>query len=366
MHTRLLRLQEALQRARLDALALNPGPSLTYLTGLHFHLMERPVVAFFTADGRQSLVLPRLEAPKVAAREDLQPFFYDDNPSWWSDAFRQAIETLGLRQARIGVEPNRLRVLELRYLEAAAPRAVFPSAADALASLRAVKDEGELAALQEAVNIAQTALEAALQAFRVGMSEKELAAELVAQLLRHGSEPELPFQPIVAAGPNSANPHAVPTDRPIQPGDLLIIDWGATYNGYFSDITRTFAIGTVEAELARLAEVVRQANAAGRAAAKPGVTAGAVDAAARRVIAEAGYGEYFTHRTGHGLGMDVHEPPFVFAGNAEVLRPGMVFTVEPGIYLSGRGGARVEDDVVVTPEGARSLSDLPRALRRLA
>jgi len=366
MHARLLRLQQALQRAQLDALALNPGPSLTYLTGLHFHLMERPVVAFFTATGEQALVLPRLEAPKLAHRDDLLAFFYDDDPAQWSQAFHQAIQALHLERSRIGIEPERLRVLELRFLEAAAPRAQFPSAAEVLASLRIVKDSAELAAMQEAVAIAQAALEAALQAFRVGMTEKALAAEVVLQLLRHGSEPELPFQPIVAAGPNAANPHATPTDRPIQAGDLLIIDWGATYQGYFSDLTRTFAIGEVDAELVRIAEVVLQANTAGREIARPGLPVGKVDAAARNVITAAGYGEYFTHRTGHGLGLDVHERPFVFAGNEEVLRPGMVFTVEPGIYLPGRGGARVEDDVVITTDGAHSLSDLPRALRRLA
>lgn len=365
MHPRQRRLQAALQRAQLDALALNPGPSLVYLTGLRFHLMERPVVAFFTATGQQAIVLPRLEAPKVADRGDIQPFFYDEDPAHWHDAFRSAMEALGLQQARIGVEPDRLRVLELRFLEAAAPHAVFPSAAKTIAALRVSKDAEEIAAMEYAVHIAQEALTATLQTFRVGMTEKALAAELVAQLLRHGSEPELPFQPIVAAGPNSANPHAVPTDRPIQPGDLLIIDWGATHQGYFSDLTRTFAIGEVDEELAHIAAIVQQANAAGREAARPGIPAGEVDKAARGVIAAAGYGGYFTHRTGHGLGMDVHERPFIFADNDEALRPGMVFTVEPGIYLPGRGGARVEDDVVITADGARSLSDFPRGLQRL-
>jgi len=365
MNTRPRRLQEALQRARLNALALNAGPTLTYLTGLRFHLMERPVVALFTAEGRQAIVLPRLEAPKVAGRTDIQPFFYDENPARWHEAFQDAVEALGLQQARIGVEPERLRVLELRFLEAAAPRATFPSAAQAIAALRAIKDAGGIAAIEHAVHIAQDALAATLQTFRVGMTEKELAAELVAQLLRHGSEPDLPFQPIVSAGPNSANPHAVPTDRPIRAGDLLLMDWGATHRGYFSDLTRMFAIGEVDEELAYIVAIVRQANVAGREAARPGVCAGEVDAAARAVIVSAGYGDYFTHRTGHGLGLDVHERPFIFGGNEDVLQPGMVFTVEPGIYLPGRGGARVEDDVVITDEGARSLSDLPRVLRRL-
>ncbi len=365
MSHRLSRLHQALSQHGLDALALNPGPSLTYLTGLQFHLMERPVVALFSAAGETALVLPELEAPKVAGRTDLRPFFYGEDPARWGDAFQQAVEALGLQQARIGVEPTRLRVLELRFLESAAPDALFPDATAVIAALRMTKDAEEIAAMEHAVRIAQDALTAALQAFKVGMTEREFAAELVLQLLRHGSEPELPFQPIVAAGPNSANPHAVPTDRPVQHGDLLIVDWGATWQGYFSDLTRTFAIGRVEPELAHIADIVVQANAAGRTAARPGIAAGKVDQAARGVIAAAGYGEFFTHRTGHGLGLDVHEGPFIFAGSATILQPGMTFTVEPGIYLPERGGVRVEDDVVVTGEGARSLSTLPRTLLTL-
>ncbi len=365
MNPRFARLQEALRQANLDALALNPGASLTYLTGLHFHLMERPVVGLFTAAGERALILPQLEAPKIADRGDLQAFFYGEDPAQWGKVFRQALHHLGLTAARIGVEPTRLRVLELRLLEAAAPQAEFLAADAVLADLRAVKDADEIAAMQHAVAVAQQALRTALADFRLGMTERELAARLVMALLQHGSAPELPFQPIVAAGPNAANPHATPTDRPIQEGDLLIIDWGASWHGYFSDLTRTFAIGSVEPELAHIVAVVAEANAAGRAAARPGQTAGEVDRAARAVIAAAGYAPYFTHRTGHGLGLDVHEPPFIFADNPAPLRAGMTFTVEPGIYLLGRGGARIEDDIVVTPDGARSLSDLPRALQPL-
>ncbi len=363
--SRISKLRNALQKAGLDALALNPSPSLTYLTGLHFHLMERPVVALFTAAGRVGLILPELELPKVADRAEIEPFPYGEDPSTWGNAFRRAAEALRLDGARIGVEPTRLRVLELRFLEGAMPRAKFVSAAEVLALLREVKDEDELAAMREAVRIAQEALQAAMSAFHEGMTERELAAEVVLQLLRHGSEPELPFQPIVSAGENAANPHAVPTNRPIRRGDLLIVDWGATYRGYFSDLTRTFAVGEVDEELERIVAVVGEANAAGRSAARPGIPAGEVDKAAREVIVKAGYGEFFTHRTGHGLGLDVHEPPFIYGGNDEILRPGMTFTVEPGIYLPGRGGARIEDDVVITESGSESLSDLPRGIWRL-
>jgi Xaa-Pro dipeptidase len=195
------------------------------------------------------------------------------------------------------------------------------------------------------------------------MSERQLASELTLQLLRHGSEPEIPFSPIVASGPNSANPHVTPGDRPLSPGDLLVIDWGATVNGYVSDLTRTFAIGEPDGELARVAEIVANANAAAREAATPGVPASEVDRAARQLIEQAGYGKFFTHRTGHGLGLEGHEEPYIRADNDQSLEAGMTFTIEPGIYLPDRGGVRVEDDFVITRDGGESLSDLPRQLR---
>jgi Xaa-Pro dipeptidase len=195
------------------------------------------------------------------------------------------------------------------------------------------------------------------------MTERALAAEITVGLLREGSESQIPFAPIVAPGPNSANPHAFPSDRQLQKGDLLIIDWGANVGGYFSDLTRTFAIGEVDDELQRIAQIVLEANEAARRIAGPGVAAEDVDHAARQVIEDGGYGEFFIHRTGHGLGMEVHEEPYIRAGNSFPLTPGMTFTIEPGIYLPGRGGVRIEDDVVITEHGLRSLSDMPRELR---
>jgi Xaa-Pro dipeptidase len=197
---------------------------------------------------------------------------------------------------------------------------------------------------------------------RPGISERAIASELTLQLLRHGSDSEFPFAPIVSGGPNSANPHASPSERPLQTGDLLVIDWGAIYNGYISDLTRTFAIGQVDEEYRRIHEIVQQANGAGRQAGGPGVPCEVVDQAARRVIEQAGYGVYFTHRTGHGIGMEGHEHPYIRAGNTDALRPGMTYTVEPGIYLPGRNGVRIEDNMLVTEAGVETLSDLPREL----
>jgi Xaa-Pro dipeptidase len=230
--------------------------------------------------------------------------------------------------------------------------------------LRLVKDKAELAAMEKAVAVAETAMKSLMPRIVTGQTEKQIAAMLLQELTEAGSEAN-PFGPIVSGGPNGASPHATPTNRPIRIGDMLVIDWGTIVDGYPSDITRTFAIGQVDAELVRVYESVKQANAAGKAAAKPGATGRDVDRAARRVIKEAGYGEYFIHRTGHGLGLEVHEPPYMMEGNVEPLVPGAVFTVEPGIYLPGRAGVRIEDDVVVTGDGSRSLTTLPRELVQL-
>ncbi|MDI6769637.1 MAG: Xaa-Pro peptidase family protein [Anaerolineales bacterium] len=361
MTARLENLKQALRTFGLDSIALNPGPSLTYLTGLCFHLSERPVVVIFTPDKPPVIVLPELEMLKVAG-SPFQAFPYPENPAEWDGVFRKAVQSLGLDGKRIGVEPRALRLLEFRQVKNGAREAEFPDASRLVSSLRIKKDAGEIAAMRKAVKVAQSALEAILPLIKIGMTEKELAAELTVQLLRHGSQPEMPFSPILSTGPNSANPHASPSERKLQPGDLLVIDWGATVDGYISDLTRTFAVGEVDAEYRKIHQIVQEANAAGRAAARPGVQCAEVDKAAREVIEKAGYGQYFTHRTGHGIGMESHEDPYMRGDNEQLLEPGMAFTVEPGIYLPGRNGVRIEDNVVITEDGAECLSSLERNL----
>lgn len=362
--TRLNKLTASLRTGGLDAVILNPGPTLKYLSGLNFHLMERPVVLFVAPDQDPVLVLPELELPKVNLFPyQVQAFAYGENPSEWENTFRNAVQSLGLDGKRIGVEPRQLRLLEFRHVKAGAPEADFPDATEVLAGLRLRKDKTEVDAMRKAVRIAQSALEAVISQIKIGMTEKELSSELVMQVLKHGSDSEIPFAPIVSAGPNSANPHASPTDRKLQAGDLLVVDWGAAYDGYISDLTRTFAVGEVEDEYKKIHKIVQESNAAGRAAAKPGVPCADVDRAARAVIEQAGYGKYFTHRTGHGIGMEGHEGPYIRSDNLQLLEPGMTFTVEPGIYLTGRNGVRIEDNLVITESGAESLSDMPREIR---
>jgi Xaa-Pro dipeptidase len=364
---RLNNLIASLQTSKLDAVILNPGPTLTYLTGLQFHLMERPVVLFVAPGKDPVLVLPELELPKVDLFPyKVQAFAYGELPSEWDDAFRKAAQALGLTRSggkRIGVEPRQLRLLEFRHVKAGAPEADFPDASEALSQLRLKKDKFEVDAMRRAVKIAQDALEATIPLIKIGMTERELASELVMELLKHGSDSELPFSPIVSGGPNSANPHASPSERKLQAGDLLVVDWGAAYGGYISDLTRTFAVGEVDAECAKIHKIVQEANAAGRAAGKPGVPCANVDIATRDVIEKSGYGKYFTHRTGHGIGMEGHEDPYMRGDNMQLLEIGMAYTVEPGIYLPNRNGVRIEDNVVITESGADCLSNMPREIR---
>jgi Xaa-Pro dipeptidase len=364
MPIRVQRLLERMRAAGVNCVALVPGPNMVYLTGLHFHLSERPVIAFFPATGQPVLLVPALEAVKAEHAPqplDWQLFVYSDEQGP-DAACARACAALGLAGKRLAVERLTMRVLELEMVERDAPGVQAVPAEPLLADLRMTKDADELAHMRQAVNIAEEALAQALKTIRVGMTEREVAAGLTINLLKGGSG-VVPFEPIVQGGPNSASPHAAPGSRRLEPGDLLLIDFGASVDGYVSDITRTFALGEPEPELVQVHEVVQAANAAGRAAAGPGVPCQEVDRAARRVIEGAGYGPYFIHRTGHGLGLQGHEPPYIVEGNTLPLAVGMTFTVEPGIYLPGRGGVRVEDDVVVTGDGCESLTTFERGLQ---
>jgi Xaa-Pro dipeptidase len=362
---RLSRLTELASAHGFDVVALVPGPNLFYLTGLSFHLSERPVVLFCPVDGAPAIVLPALEAVKVKQTPiELETFPYTDEEGHTA-AFQRACAVLELADSILGVEALQMRLLEVQLLERYAPGCrLLPAddpAASLTAELRMCKDEHELEQMRRAIAITESALHVTMRQVKTGMTEKEVAARLMIELLQAGGE-KMSFSPIVVAGSNSASPHATPSDYPIQTGDPIVVDCGVTVGGYAADITRTFAIAGLGLDMAHVYKVVQAANEAGRTAARPGVPAEEVDQAARAVIEEAGYGEHFIHRTGHGLGLEVHEPPYIVAGNEWILQPGMTFTVEPGIYLPGHGGVRIEDDVVVTPTGAESLTTFPREL----
>lgn len=363
---RLDNLYSLLEQDHLDGAAFNPGATFTWLTGLHYGMDERPKVLLLGKGRQPVLILPEFEAGKLKDNTlDIKPFTYGEDPEEWPEVFKQACEDAGLANKKFAVEPLVLRVRELRLLEGASPSAEFISASAKMETLRMQKDEDEIAKMRKAAKIAEESFLAMLANTRIGMTEKEVAAELVSQLLKNGSDPDFPFMPIVAGGPNAANPHANPGERKLSEGDLVVVDWGARYEGYCSDITRTIAVGKITTEMENAVKVVIEANRAGKAAAKSGTVASSVDDAARQIIDQAGLGQYFTHRTGHGLGMQVHEPPYMTGQNRMILKSGMTFTVEPGVYLFGKYGIRIEDDVVVREDGGESITSLPRELFRI-
>ncbi len=364
-HHRYAALLNVLKKNRLEVLALTPGPSLFYLTGLEFHLLERPIVLLITPSKPPTLILPQLEILKAGlSKLDVSPVTFGDNPASWQQVFDRTLQDLGLDEKQIGIEPTRMRYLEYDFLHKAAPKAEFISAENMISELRLYKDADELSAMRQAVQIAQDALIATIPFMKIGRTEREIANHLTIQLLQHGSE-GFPTVPIVSSGPNSANPHATPGERQLQAGDLVVIDWGATFNGYFSDLTRTFAVGDVDPEFEKIARIVLEANLAAAKVSKPGIKMGKIDLVARQVIEKNGYGEQFTHRTGHGLGLEVHESPYVFLENEQTAEPGMCFTIEPGIYLPGCGGVRIEDNVAITTEGVEVFSTMSRELIHL-
>jgi len=358
------RLREEMAREGVELLALVPGANLFYLTGLHFHRMERPIVALLPREGEPALILPAFEVEKAQRAPipwRLFPYTDTEGPA---SAFHTAAAALGGRGRPIAVEALGMRVLEWSLLAHVFSLSEPIASEPLLARLRMVKGPEEIAAIRRAIAAAEEALQRWLPEVRPGMTEREATRRLIQACFAAGAD-ALAFEPIVVAGPNAALPHATPSDRPVGPGELMIVDFGAVVDGYASDLTRTFVLGEPDPEAARIYAVVREANAAGRAAVRPGIPAEAVDQAARAVIEDAGYGPYFPHRTGHGLGLEVHEPPYLVAGDTTPLQTGMVFTVEPGIYLSGKGGIRIEDVVVVTENGGESLTAFPRELRSI-
>ncbi|MDR3375729.1 MAG: Xaa-Pro peptidase family protein [Ancalomicrobiaceae bacterium] len=357
---RLGRLLSAMDAERLDAVALVPGANFYFLTGAHFHLMERPTVHVVTRSGAQYAVIPALEKARWAALSpDVETIYWQD-----ADGYAAAFAKLAqcLPPGRLGVEGQRMRTFEYLALVQALAGTALVDAHAAISAMRLCKDVVELDAMSRAIAISETALARTLARTRAGMSEAAIRQMLVADMLEEGAD-GVAFEPIVLAGGASADPHGSPSpDRLLQRGEPLLIDYGAAWGGYNADITRTVFCETVSAEHRALYEAVLAGNAVGRVIAAPGVTLDAVDIAVGNAMRAAGFADLILHKTGHGLGLDVHEAPQVMIGNMQRLAPGMVITIEPGLYRDGEIGVRIEDDVVVTDTGARSLTSYPREL----
>ena len=361
---RLNRLRGIMRQAKLDVLALIPGPNHRYLTQAAHFAMERPIVMFIPLEEAPLAVIPELEIPLFERHPISSRIFSWTDAEGYDQAFAAALDVLQTRGKIIGVEGLQMRFFEAEIIRGHAPDAAVVDASRPLAEWRIIKDAAEIAALRRAIQISEDALRATLDNVRAGMSEREIAADLEARIKALGGH-GLAFDIILHGGGNTALPHCGPLDYRLQRGDPLLIDFGASFDGYCADITRTVFVGEVSEEHRRFYAVARAANAAGRRAAGPGVTAESVDAAARQVIIDAGCEHLMRHRTGHGLGLQAHEAPYIVQGNQRILRPGMVFTIEPGIYRLGEIGVRIEDDVLITDDGCESLTTFPREILAL-
>lgn len=355
---RLRRARDAAAARNVDALIVPPSPDLAYLTGYDPMPLERATLLVIRPDREPAMLVPELERAlasnsPVGERLELVP---------WRDGVDpyEVAASLLVGTARVAVV-DRLWASHLLGLERVLPGAVFTSASPVLGRLRAMKDEHELDALRRAGGAADETFRQIVEMPFRGRSEEDVARDLADLLVRNGHT-RADFT-IVASGPNAASPHHEPGSRTILPRDVVVMDFGGELGGYFSDTTRTVVVGEPPEGFEPAYTAVLQAQVVGIDAVRPGREAQEIDRTVRAVIERAGYGERFIHRTGHGIGLEVHEPPYLVEGDRTLLEPGMTFSVEPGIYLDGRFGIRIEDIVAVSADGAERLNRSTRELQ---
>jgi Xaa-Pro aminopeptidase len=357
-HTdRLRRAQAEMARQGIDLLVVGASADLLYLIGYEGHESERMSVLVLPRDGAPHYVVPGLEAPLLHDQRDLLqivPWEETEDP-----AAKVATVAGTAALGTIAAGDELWTVFTLR-LQRAMPRARWTEGGQLLRPLRMIKDEREIAHLAEAARRTDESWEEFLTLSITGLTEWEVRERLMELLKTRGLSPVFCN---VGSGPNGASPHQTASDRVIGPGDALVCDWGGTLEGYNSDVTRTAHVGEPSPEFVRAYEAVLAANQAAFEAVHPGVPCQEIDRAARSVLTQAGYGDAFIHRTGHGLGLSLHEEPYLVEGNSLPLAEGMVFSDEPGVYFPGTFGIRIEDTVVCTANGGRRLNEATRALR---
>ena len=348
--------------AGLTGLLVTPGPDLLYLTGYApIAITERITMLAIPASGRPAMIVPVLERPDAEAAAAAAVVAMSD----WTDGEDpyQAAAALLEPRGRYAISDSAW-AMHVLGLQRTLPDSSYLSMTSALPMLRAVKGDDELERLAAAGAAADASLEEIVGVRFAGRTEREIAADLAGLLRRHGHS-QVDFT-VVGSGPNGANPHHEISERTIQEGDMVVLDFGGLKDGYGSDTTRTVHVGPPTLEEREVYEIVRRAQQAGFEAVRPGVACQEIDRAARKVISDAGYGEYFIHRVGHGIGMTTHEPPYMVEGETRLIEPGMCFSIEPGIYLPGRFGVRIEDIVTVTEDGGRRLNNTSHELRIVA
>ncbi len=368
MTSKLRRVADALGDSGLNALVLLPGANLYYTLGIDQMLRKRPILSVVFPGASLAASLPLLELPDFQARwpeAEVTTWTDADGPETAANRLGASIrERSGTSRPRIAAEHLTLRLFERDLLLAGLPGTDVEPAEKMLDALRMVKDPEDVEAMRQACRIAEESLAQVLGRFRTGMTEQEIANALKIEMLRLGTE-ALPKEPVVSSGPRTAVPHTKSSDRPVTAGGALMIDTGARYHGYCSDITRTFFVGPPPRQFAEIYGLELAVNRQVLAAIRAGVLLSRLDELAHRLVEDAGYGQCFPHRVGHGLGLEGHESPSVVTGNSTLAAPGLTFSVEPGIFIQGFGGVRVEENVAVTPDVVDVLTTYPRELQVL-
>ena len=337
------RLAKELRSARLKGAIIAPGPNLSYYTGVRAHLFERPFLLLIQSHGETHLIAPKLEAGPFRDSVPLTIHAWDDNEGP-SGAFKELIKGIGV-SGTWGCDGR----VPFGFLDHLVSRGLKVKPADRiLQSIREVKESGELELIKKSAAILSDSMFRVPDALHEGMTEKELARFIVEWGIASGADE---VDPMVQSGSRAADPHSVTSSKKMGRGEPVVVDVVSTYAGYTADITRTFVLGS-DSSAEKVYRSVLSAQDKAIGSAKAGVTTGKVDAAARDSLKRDGLAKYFIHRTGHGLGLEVHEAPYIVSGGKERLRPGMVFTVEPGAYIPGKLGVRIEDDVAISKGGS--------------
>ncbi len=350
---RIARVRAAMADQGVDALLVSVGNDLPYLTGYGAMPSERLTMGVITAND-SVIVIPELEAPRVVDRgaSSVHPWGETEDPI-------AIVAKLAGRARRVAVGAQTWSVFLVR-LQQQLGGAQFVDATAVTRPLRIIKDESEIDLLRRAGSAVDAVVERLRTIKFSGRTEAQLARDVMEMTVEEGHE--VATFHIVASGPNAASPHHEPGDRVIGDGDCVVVDFGGRLGAYCSDTTRTFHVGEPTAEYSEAFAALEASQSAGRAAVGPGVVAQDVDRAARQVLVDSGHAEWFIHRLGHGIGLDGHEDPYLVEGNTEVLQPGMAFSVEPGIYMPGQWGMRIEDILVCTQDGRECLNNSPRSL----
>lgn len=356
-------LKKRLNDEKLDGVILFPSPNQYYLTGFKTFPGERLLLTIITKSGEAFFISPKLYEGQVKSQSSIEEIYAwndEENPYL---LLSEIMKKKGLDKGTFAVDDTMWSAQLLSIIDVL-PHVRFVTMGSIISSMRLKKSEDEIKNMQIAGKIADDVFMAVKEYVKPGMTETEIAAFMEYEMRKKGADGPS-FETIVGSGANSALPHYSPGDKKIANGEFIVLDFGAIYKGYCSDTTRTLCVGEPTEKMLEVHNIVREAQKIGVEAVKPGIKAKEVDIAVRKYIESKGYGKYFTHRTGHGIGLEVHEQPFISGIGEMILEPGMAFSIEPGIYIEGEFGVRIEDIVVVTNEGSIRMNNSPRELIKI-